>query len=161
MTRVKLTARKHIHAPPRRNVVPTKSHSDGQNAGYFPGTLWAVLLALGYSEPLLFVGVPRLLHGNSYLWHVRVIIYERPMTNHIHRVYHMVEATTPRWTFEGGMREAAREALALLRHEVEEQMEQSQYCHFPSHAREGDEAVAMPAGDRDHIGCFTDQVKLT
>jgi hypothetical protein len=83
------------------------------------------------------------------------------MTNHIHRVHHVVEATTPRWTFEGGMREAAREALALLRHEVEEQMEQSQYCHFPSHAREGDEVVAMPAGDRDHIGCFTDQVKLT
>jgi hypothetical protein len=40
-------------------------------------------------------------------------------------------------------------------------MEQLQYCHFPSHAREGVEAVVMPAGDRDHIGCFTDQVKLT
>jgi hypothetical protein len=26
----------------------------------------------------------------------------------------VVEATTPRWTFEGGMREAAREDLALL-----------------------------------------------
>jgi hypothetical protein len=32
------------------------------------------------------------------------------------------------------MREAAREALALLRREAEEQMEQSQYCHFPSRA---------------------------
>jgi hypothetical protein len=40
-------------------------------------------------------------------------------------------------------------------------MEQSQYRHFPSHAREGAEAVVMPAGDRDHIGCFADQVKLT
>jgi hypothetical protein len=40
-------------------------------------------------------------------------------------------------------------------------MEQSQYLHFPSHAREGVEAVVMPAGGRDHIGCFTDQVKLT
>jgi hypothetical protein len=40
-------------------------------------------------------------------------------------------------------------------------MEQSQYYHFPSHAREGAEAVVMPAGDRDHIGCFSDQVKLT
>jgi hypothetical protein len=26
------------------------------------------------------------------------------MTDHIHRIYHVVEATTPRWTFEGGMR---------------------------------------------------------
>jgi hypothetical protein len=43
-----------------------------------------------------------------------VIIYERPMIDHIHRIRHVVEATTPRWTFEGGMREDAREALALL-----------------------------------------------
>jgi hypothetical protein len=59
------------------------------------------------------------------------------------------------------MREAARETLALLRHEAEEQMGQSQYHHFPSHAREGAEAVLMLMRDRDHIGCFTDQVKLT
>jgi hypothetical protein len=120
-----------------------------------------VLLALEYSEPPLFVDVLRLLHGNSYLWHVWVIIYERPTTDYIHHICHVVEATTPRWTFEGGMREATREALALLRHEAEEQMEQSQYRHFPSHAREGVEAVVMTVGDRDHIGCFVDQVKLT
>jgi hypothetical protein len=114
MARVKLTMRKHVRAPPRRNVVPTESHSDGQNAGYFFRTLRTVLLALGYSEPSLFVGVPMLLHRNLYLWRVRVIIYERPMIDRIHRIRRMVEATTPRWTFEGGMREAAREALALL-----------------------------------------------
>jgi hypothetical protein len=116
MARVKLIA---------RNVVPTGSHSDGQIAGYFLRTLWIVLLALGYSEPPLFIGVLRLLRGNSYLWHGRAIIYERPMTDHIRRIRHLVEATTPRWTFEGGMREAAREALMLLRHEAEEQMEPS------------------------------------
>jgi hypothetical protein len=161
MARVKLTATKHVRVPPCRNVVPTESHSHGQNGGYFPRTLWTVLLALGYSEPPLFIGVPRLLHANSYLSRVRVIIYERPMTDRIHRIRHVVVATTPRWTFKVGMREAAREALALLRHEAEEQMEQSQYHHFPSHAREGVEAVMMPVGDRDHIGCFADQVKLT
>jgi hypothetical protein len=59
------------------------------------------------------------------------------------------------------MREAAREALALLRHEAEEQMLQSQYRHFLSRAREGVQVVVMPVGDRDHIGCFVDQVKLT
>jgi hypothetical protein len=107
MARVKLTVRKHVHAPLRRNVVPTESHSDGQNARYFPRTLQTMLLALGSSEPPLFIGVPRLLRGNSYLWLVHVIIYERPTTNHIRHIHHMVEATTPRWTFEGGMREAA------------------------------------------------------
>jgi hypothetical protein len=161
MARVKLTARKHVHTPSHRNVVPTESHSDSQNVGYFLRTLRTVLLALGYSEPPLFVGVPRLLRGNSYLWCVRVIIYERPTTDHIRRIRHMVEATTPRWTFEGGMREAAREALALLQHEAKEQMEQLQYCHFPSRTQEGAEAVVMPAGDRAHIRCFTNQVKLT
>jgi hypothetical protein len=66
MAIVKLTARKHVRAPPCRNVVPTESHSDGQNAGYVPRTLETVLLALGHSEPPLFIGVPRLLRGNSY-----------------------------------------------------------------------------------------------
>jgi hypothetical protein len=107
MAMVKLTARKHVCAPPHRNAVPMESHSDGQNAGYFLRTLRTVLLALGYNEPPLFIGVPRLLRGNSYLRHMRVIIYERPTTDHIHRIRHVVEATTPRWTFERGMGEAA------------------------------------------------------
>jgi hypothetical protein len=156
-----MTARKHVHAPPCRNVVPTESHSDDQHAGYFPRILRTVLLALRYSEPPLFVNVPRLLRRNSYLWRVHVIIYERPTTDHIHRICHVVEATTPSWTFEGGMREAAREALALLRHEADEQMQHSQYRHFLSRAREGAEVVVMPTGDCDQIGRFTDQVKLT
>jgi hypothetical protein len=123
MARVKLTARKHIHAPPHRNVVSMESYSDDQNAGYFLRTLRTVLLALGYSEPPLFISVLRLLHENLYLWRVRVIIYERPTTDHIRRIHHVVEATTPKWTFEGGMREAAQEALSLLQHDVEEEME--------------------------------------
>jgi hypothetical protein len=114
MARVKLTVRKHVRGPPRRNVEPMESHSDGQNAGYFPRTLRTVLLALGYSEPPLFIGVLRLLCGNSYLWRVWVIIYERPTTDRIRRIHRMVEATTPSWTFEGGRREVAREALVLL-----------------------------------------------
>jgi hypothetical protein len=40
-------------------------------------------------------------------------------------------------------------------------MEQSQYHHFPSSAREGAEVVVMLVGYRDHIRCFADQVKLT
>jgi hypothetical protein len=73
-----------------------------------------VLLALGYSEHPLSIGTLRLLHGNSYFWRVRVVIYERPMTDHIHRIRQVIEASMKRWTFEGGMREAAREALAVL-----------------------------------------------
>jgi hypothetical protein len=132
MARMKLTARKHVRAPPCRDAVPTESHSDGQEVGYFPRTLRTVLLALGSSEPPLFIGIPRLLHGNSYLWRVRVVIYERSTTDRIRRIHQVVEAPAPRWTFEAGMREAAREALAILRHEVDEQMAHSQYRHFLS-----------------------------
>jgi hypothetical protein len=122
---MKLTARKHVRVPPRRDAVPTESHSDGQEAGYFLRTLWTVLLALGSSEPPLFIGILRLLHGNSYLWHVRVVIYERSTTDRIRRIRQVVEALAPRWTFEAGMREAARETLVVLRHEADEQMAHS------------------------------------
>jgi hypothetical protein len=86
MVRMKLTARKLVRVPPCRNVVPTESHNDGQDAGYFPRTLRTVLLALGSSEPLLFIRTPGLLLGNSYLWHVCVVIYKRPTTDHIHHI---------------------------------------------------------------------------
>jgi hypothetical protein len=66
MARMKLTARKHVRVPPRRNDVPMESHSDGQDAGYFSRTLQTVLLALSPIEPPLFIGTPRVLCGNSY-----------------------------------------------------------------------------------------------
>jgi hypothetical protein len=113
MTR-KLTARKHVHMPPHRDAMPMESHSDGQHAGYFQRTLRALLLALGYSELPFFIRTLRLLRGNSYLWHVHVIIYERSIFDHISCIHQVVEASTPRWAFKAGMREAAREALAIL-----------------------------------------------
>jgi hypothetical protein len=91
-----------------------------------------VLLVLDSSEPPLFIRTPRLLRGNSYLWRVRVVIYERPMTDRIYRIRQVVEAPTPRWTFKACIREAAREALVILCHEADEQLAHSQYRHFLS-----------------------------
>jgi hypothetical protein len=138
---MKLMARKHVCALPRRNVAPTESHSDGQNVGYFSKTLWIVLLALGCSEPTLFIRTLRLLRGNSYLWCVHVVIYETPTTDHICRIRQVVEASTPMWTFEAGMRKATWEALSVLWHEADQQMAHSQYDHFPSRAEEGAEVM--------------------
>jgi hypothetical protein len=73
----------------------------------------------------------------------------------------VIEAAALRWTFEGGICNAARQALAALRHEKDDQMEHSQYRHFLSQAREGVDVVVLPVGDRDHVGCPLDQVKLT
>jgi hypothetical protein len=151
MARMKLTAKKHVRAPPSRNVVPVGSHSDGQDDGHFPRTLRTVLLALGSSKPLLFTGTPRLLRGNMFLWRVCVVIYERPTTNRIHHIHQVVEAPVPRWTFEASMREAACEALAILSHEVDEKMAHSQYHHFPSRAEEGAEAMILLAGGHYYI----------
>jgi hypothetical protein len=89
------------------------------------------------------------------------VIYERPTTDRICCIRQVVEAPAPRWTFEAGKRETAREALVILRHEVGEWMAHSQHCHFLSRAEEGAEVVILPAGGHDHMGCFTDQVKLT
>jgi hypothetical protein len=80
-----------------------------------------------------------------------VVIYERQV----------VEAPAPRWTFEADMREATREALAILRHEAGERMSHSPYRHFPSRVEEGVEAIILPTGGHDHMGCFTDHVRLT
>jgi hypothetical protein len=114
--------RKHVHTPPRRNAMPTESHSDGQRAGYFMRTL---LLSLGYGEPPLFNRTPRLHHGNTYLWCVRVVIYEKSMTDRVCHICQVIEATTLRWTFEGGMRDDAQEPYAILCHEEDDQMEHS------------------------------------
>jgi hypothetical protein len=116
MARMKLTARKHVRAPPRRNVAPTVPQRWSE-CWLLPEDSGTVLLALGSSKPPLFIGTSRLLHGNSYLWRVCVVIYERPTTDHIHNIRQVVKAPTPRWTSEGGKREAAREALAIPRHE--------------------------------------------
>jgi hypothetical protein len=59
------------------------------------------------------------------------------------------------------MRDPAREALVVLRHEADEQMAHSQFHHFSSRAKKGAGAVILPTGGHDHMGCFTDQVKLT
>jgi hypothetical protein len=94
--------------------VPIESHNDGQLAGYFSRTLRILLRLLGYGEPSLFVETPRLLRGNTYLWHVRVVIYEKSMTDRVRHIRQVIEATALRWTFEGGIHDAAREALTVL-----------------------------------------------
>jgi hypothetical protein len=61
----------------------TESHSDGQHADYFPRTLRMLLRLLGYGKPPLFVGAPMFLRGDTYLWHVQVVIYEKSTIDRI------------------------------------------------------------------------------
>jgi hypothetical protein len=83
------------------------------------------------------------------------------MTDRIHRIHQVIEAAAPRWTFEGGIHDAARDAMAVLRHEEDDQMQHSQYRYFPSRAREGIDSVVLPTKGHGHVGCLSDHVKLT
>jgi hypothetical protein len=85
--------------------MPMESHSDGQRASYFLRTLRTLLSSLGYGEPPLFIRTVRLLQGNTYLWHMRVLIDEMSTTDHIHRIRQVVEASASRWMFDGGMQD--------------------------------------------------------
>jgi hypothetical protein len=53
--------------------------------------------------------------------------------------------------FEGGIRDATREALAALRHEEDDQMEHSKYRHFLSQTHEGADAMVIAVEGHDHI----------
>jgi hypothetical protein len=73
----------------------------------------------------------------------------------------VTEATTPRWTFDGGICDAVCQALAELHYEEDDQMGHSQYRHFPSQAHKGADTMVLPTGHRDLVRCLSDQVKLT
>jgi hypothetical protein len=135
--------RKHVRAPP----LPEDSVERASSARF-------------QRDPALHRN-PEATAWKLVLWRVRVVIYERPMTDRIRCICQVVEAPAPRWTFGAGMREAAHGALAILRHEADKQMVHSQYRHFPSQAEEGAKAVILLTGGHDRMGCFIDQVKLT
>jgi hypothetical protein len=116
---------------------------------------------LGYGVSPLFIGTLSFLQGTTYLWNVRVVMYEKLTTNRIYRTHQVIEAAALRMSFEAGIHDATRQVLVVLCHEEDDQMEHSQYHHFPSQAREGADAVVLPTGDRDHVGCLSDQVRLT
>jgi hypothetical protein len=90
-----------------------------------------------------------------------VVLYEKSTIDRIHRTCQVIEVAAPRMSFEARICDAAHQALAALCHEEDNQMEHSQYRHFPSRAHEGVYTVVLPVGDCDHVGCLSDQVKLT
>jgi hypothetical protein len=90
-----------------------------------------------------------------------VVLYEKLTTDHIHHTYQVIEVAAPRMSFESRICDAAHQAFSMLRHKGENQMEHSQYQHFLSRAHEGVDVVVLPVGDCDHVGCLSDQVKLT
>jgi hypothetical protein len=76
--------------------MPTESHSDGQLAGYFPRTLWKLLRSLRYGEPPLFVRMPTLVQGTTYLWNIQVVMYEKLTMDRIYSTHQVIKAAALR-----------------------------------------------------------------
>jgi hypothetical protein len=85
-----------------------------------------------------------------------VVLCEKSTADRIRRTRQAL-----RMSFEAGIHDAARHALAMLHHEEDDQIEHSQYRHFLSRAREGVDAMVLPTRDHNHMGCLPNQVKLT
>jgi hypothetical protein len=95
---------------------PLESHDDGRTTGYFLRELRSLLRTLDYHAESLYVGKKTPLRSKGYKWEVHVVLYEKPRGTgecHVRRVHH---ASALRATFEVGIRDAAHQALMILRH---------------------------------------------
>ena len=80
---------------------------------------------LGLSQPPSLHWSEDTTEEKGYSWKVQVTPYEKCIADDVHRIHRIHEATAPRATFEAGMEDAARQALALLHHEEANSMEHS------------------------------------
>ena len=151
MARSRLTARKRVLVPPQR-IQPganwasqpvIRAESNGLHAGYFPLTLKKLLSGLGYHDAPTYFGKRMPLRYHGYIWRVWVETYEQPTSNHTRIVRKTYYASSARATFEDGIRDAAREALARIRYEMDEELDHQQYAHFPMKAHEGSDAYVL------------------
>ena len=139
MVRRRLTARKRvIVAPPRilhgatwASQPVIRAESNGLHAGYFPKTLKNLLSGLGYHDAPSYLGRRVPLRNFGYAWRVSVVTYKKPTANHTRVIRATYHTTTRRATFESGIRDAARLALARIRYEMDEELSSHQYTFFP------------------------------
>ena len=78
----------------------------------------------------LYTGVRTPLRKKGYSWKVQVTLYEKCTADDVRQIRRIHEATASRATFEVGMDDAVRQALAVLRHEEANSMEHLQYRYY-------------------------------
>ena len=169
MARCKITPRKRVVVRPPQipeginwAIQPVlEAHSSGLHAGYFPKTLWYLLQGLGYHDAPLYIGTRTPLRGRGYMWRVHVILYEKATDDGMRRTRRIHYATAPRATFDAGIRDAARQALAVLRFEMDSSLRVSQFAHFPRRASGSLEVAVLPAASTDTADRLREQVCLT
>jgi hypothetical protein len=120
-----------------------------------------LLRSPGYDEAPLYIGTLTLFYGSTYIWNVRVVLYEKATTDCICHTHQVHEAATPRAKFEADIWDAACQTFAILRHEEDDPMEHTQYRHFLSRPHGGSNLVVLPTRHNDPVGCLHEQVHLT
>jgi hypothetical protein len=168
MARTKITPRKRVLVPDVevpagavwRYQPPAEFYSDGQLAGYFARTLWYLLQGLGYHDAPLFKGVRVPLGDRGYSWTVEVTMFEKPSADDLRRVRRVHTATAPRATFEAGIEDAARQALAVLCRENRQDLRLTQFGKFPQRPSGSLEVIFAPVNNEPDLR-LREQVRLT
>jgi hypothetical protein len=131
------------------------------HAGYLPKTHADLFKPLEYHDSPLYTGTLIPLCGDTYAWEVQVTLYEKATKGGVHRVHQVNEDTTPRATFNAGIKDVAYQALAALWREEIDVICQLQYHLFSRRAPDS-AAVHVPSTQRnDQGGYLKEQVRLT
>jgi hypothetical protein len=75
--------------------------------GYLPKTLGHLFKVLEYHDSPLYTCTLIRLYRDTYAWEVQVTIYLKATEGGVHRVHQVHKATTPRATFDAGIKDVA------------------------------------------------------
>jgi hypothetical protein len=180
MARVKQTARKTTggYVPPRapatfapnasagpsRGVTIPKNgskklyHSKGFEAGKAPMILVEMLQRLGYTKAPVYHGLRQIYPGREE-WTVEVCLYGSPEGDDNYEIVGIHKAMAVRASFEAGIRDAARQALARVCERHRSALRGTSYDYFPRRER-GSRDIKVKATTHEHSGVAREQVLL-
>jgi hypothetical protein len=141
---------------------PSESHDDGWTTGYFLRELRSLLRMLDYHTEPLYIGKKTPLHSKGYKWEVHVVIYEKLRGTGERRVCLVYQPSAPRATFTARIRDAARQAVIVLRHLESAVLRHTQYHrHFLLKETDGSDVRVNDKVHNDPTGRLGEQVRLT
>jgi hypothetical protein len=116
---------------------------------------------LDYHTEPLYISKKTPLRSKGYKWEVHVVIYEKLRGTGEHRVRLVHHASAPRATFTARIRDAARQALIVLRHLESDVLQHTQYHHFLLKETDGSDVCVNNKVHNDPTRRLGEQVRLT
>lgn len=109
------------------------SVTNGEGIGGCPRMLCKMLEDLGYEKPPQYRGTEAVEEGVTK-WFVEVHIFAPHSSNGVYEVERIHRAIAARSCFEDGIRDAARQALLVIRSRFRDDLEHTEYAHYPHRA---------------------------